>query len=312
MADIEVGPNIIQPFLVFSNVAIETVNTGVDLTYLHPIHTYKIFLDFRKAFDTINHNILIDKMKMLCVGNGTTKLLEGYLSNRHQRTIFHGYKSEVRKVHTGVPQGSILGPLLFLAYINDLSSCLTYSQCQLFADDTVLITKHANRNVSYANLQADISKINEWCRVNQLTINAKKTEYIEFTNKRNQPANDIITLNLGDHVLIRAPEYKYLGTVLDQHLTGIPQYNKVMKSITSKIANFAKLRYLINTETALTIYKTTILPILDYNDFMYYLLPDNKLKKIETFQNRSLRCVSNYHPMHVQEMRTMAKLPSLF
>ena len=218
----------------------------------------------------------------------------------------------MRKVHTGVPQGSILGPLLFLAYINDLSSCLTYSQCQLFADDTVLITKHANRNVSYANLQADISKINEWCRVNQLTINAKKTEYIEFTNKRNQPANDIITLNLGDHVLIRAAEYKYLGTVLDQHLTGIPQYNKVMKSINSKIANFAKLRYLINTETALTIYKTTILPILDYNDFMYYLLPDNKLKKIETSQNRSLRCVYNYHPMHVQEMRTMAKLPRLF
>ena len=85
-----------------------------------------------------------------------------------------------------------------------------------------------------------------------------------------------------------------------------------MKSINSKIANFAKLRYFINTETALTIYKTTILPILDYNDFMYYLLPDNKLKKIETLQNRTLRCVYNYHPMHVQEMRTMAKLPSLF
>ena len=90
----------------------------------------------------------------------------------------------------------------------------------------------------------------------------KKPEYIEFTYTRNLPHSNTITLTLGEHNLKHAKQCKYLGTIFDQRLTGLSQYNKVVKSVNSKIANFAKIRYLINTETALTIHKTTILPIL--------------------------------------------------
>ena len=119
------------------------------------------FLDISKAFDKVWHNGLIFKLKSNGVEGELLLLLKNYLHNREQRVVLNGQTSEWKRIYSGVPQGSVLGPLLFLIYINDLPNGIT-SMCKIFADDTSLFTKVLDVNKSVAELNADLEKINQW------------------------------------------------------------------------------------------------------------------------------------------------------
>ena len=138
-----------------------------------------IYINFRKAFDTVNHNKLINKISKYGIAPKFAKLLKSYLTNRKQQTMVNGTKSTLQNVDYGVPQGSILGPQLFTLYINDIVDQISASKIQMYADDIVLYNTMSNMEP----LKNDMSKVARWCKGNELTMNLDKTKYHIFPPK---------------------------------------------------------------------------------------------------------------------------------
>ena len=176
----------------------------------------------------------------------------------------------MKGITTGVPQGSTLGPLLFLLYINDLPNAATDANNLMFADDTALYVSGNKQIEIQTKLQQTLNKVKQWCDENQLTLNAK-TQYVLFTPKRKEKNYRDITLKIGTQEIERVTKYKYLGTILDSKLTGIPQYHSLLSQM--------------------SVIKATILPIIDYNDTVYNLHTEQYIRKLQTLQNRALRTV---------------------
>ena len=143
-----------------------------------------LFLDFKKAFDTINHNILFDKLFKYGVRGLALDWLKDYLYNRNQFVIYNNSISSKKSITCGVPQGSILGPLLFLLYINDLPNCSSLLHYLLFADDTSLFISGKNINDLVHMMNNELSKITDWLECNRLSLNIKKTKFMIFSSKR--------------------------------------------------------------------------------------------------------------------------------
>ena len=145
-----------------------------------------IFIDLQKAFDTVNHSILLDKLKHYGVSGVSNSWFKTYLTGRKQYVSIGGETSDLSTTEHGVPQGSVLGPLLFLIYINDLHQCIKNSNTFHFADDTNLLyippKKMRNRNV-VRKLNIDLKALNYWLMANKIALNSSKTELIIFRNK---------------------------------------------------------------------------------------------------------------------------------
>ena len=145
-----------------------------------------IFIDFRKVFDTVNHDILLDKLECYGIRWHANKFFRSYLTNRRQYTLVNGIKSNFGYVNCGVPQGSVLGPLLFLLYINDIKHAFGCDNVKLFADDTFLFTNDRNIYAAKEKASTLFEKNSRWCVANQLSINSEKTNFVLF-HKKNKP-----------------------------------------------------------------------------------------------------------------------------
>lgn len=273
--------------------------------------TVAVFLDFRKAFDTINHKLLLDKAKKAGLGKNTTKLIENYLSNRNQRTKINNKESPYREVKTGVPQGSTLGPLLFLLFINDLPETAKTVMFTLFADDAVF-TLHGKEIKDIApEMQKVLNKISTWCNANKLTINAKKTEYVIYGTKKKLAKATQIELKIGKDLLKEVKAYTYLGTKLDSTLNANAQLSKLNQNLAIKMNTMRRIRYFISEKTAIMLYKALILPIFDYNDIIYCLLTKQQQAKLQRTQNRALRTIFRGKNLSTKEMHKQASIDDL-
>ena len=270
-----------------------------------------VFLDFKKAFDTIDHNILIQKLGMAGIDDVTCRLIKNYLTDRTQTTKINGHLSQTRTVKTGVPQGSTLGPLLFLIFINDLPLVSQEAEFIMFADDAVLTVHHESLHHAEKVMNSILKDIARWCAENKLTLNTKKTEYVIFGSKARKKREGEIQLKLGDEPLREVQSYKYLGTILDASLNVGPQIAKINSTLASKLTSFRKMRYCMSEATAAYIYKATILPIIDYNDIIYELMTNQQKTKLQRIQNRALRIVFQGKKMSVEEMHDKAKVQYL-
>ena len=295
-----------------------TINTAVRFTndIFNAINsrylTLSTFIDMAKAFDTVNHVILLKKMELLGITGNILKLIRSYLSDRSQSTIANGITSRPQSVVCGIPQGSTVGPLMFIIYINDIASILKYCKYQMYADDTVLYLSGKEIGSATEKICTDLSSFKNWCDMNKLTINVKKTKYVIYGLKSQIKDIRAHRLYIDEQVLDRVNSYKYLGVTLDACLTYNRHIENCLNIASHKLFLLSKVRKYITFEASLRIYKTMILPIIEYGDILYDGSNHKLLSRIQTLQNRCLR-ICNFEPYHVpviylHEIAQIAKL----
>ena len=250
--------------------------------------TTACFIDMAKAFDTVNHDILCNKLQKIGISGNVLKWVKNYLNNRTQCTNANGVTSTSLNITCGVPQGSILGPLFFIVYVNDIIASLRHCNYLLYADDTVLFIT-GGLELSTIHLQNDLTNFKRWCDRNQLTMNIQKNKYVIFGLKSQTRKIVNHTLSMNTNRLEKVASYKYLGLTLDMNLNYNKHLENCLRLISHKAYLLSKIRMYIDTRTAITIYKTLILPVIEYGDVIYDGANQKLLDALQTSQNRILR-----------------------
>ena len=249
--------------------------------------TCTVFLDLRKAFDTINHKILLQKLSFYGIRGVALKLFESYLESRSQYCIVNCTKSTKKLITCGVPQGSVLGPLLFLVYVNDINLVSNF-KINLFADDSCLSLSNKSAVNLEKNVNNELNKIDLWLKTNKLSLNIEKTSYIIFTNRKLQHN---FKITIGSATIKRQSQTKYLGIILDEHLTWTPHIQMLQKKMASAVWALSRLRNVASTKTLRTVYFGLVHSKLQYCISCWGASPPSKLLKVKSLQKRALRVI---------------------
>ena len=253
--------------------------------------TIAVYIDTMKAFDTVNHDILVKKLYKIGIKGKLLDWIKNYLSERYQKTLANDIISKEQLITCGVPQESLLGPLLFLIYINDISKSVISSKVSLYADDTVLNISHLDYNLAITLLQNDLNSVYNWCDSNKLTINCKKTKYCLYGMRsivlKARMLN--INLSLNNQILEQVCSYKYLGLILDEHLTYKKHIKEMNKVISHKLYLMSKIRKYLTEQACIDIFKTMVLSVIEYCDIIYGGTSQGNLSTIDKLFYRGLR-----------------------
>lgn len=275
----------------------DSIDTLLDFVY-NSLNENKliltIFYDLKKAFDTINHNILFCKLYGAGFRGKTLKLLKNYFTNRKQCCIINGQKSDLLNITCGVPQGSTLGPLMFIIYINDVIKHIKSANIGLYADDTVCYTGGYDIYDLNNTMNKAAKEFLNWCQLNRLTVNLNKSKVMIFSTKRVRQLNELkqqVNIKLNDTTLEVVPTYRYLGILLDQRLDYEKHINYVKLRISQRHYVLRKIRWSIGFREALLIFKSCILPYQDIGDVFYSGATIERMKGLQTAQNKCLRTI---------------------
>ena len=196
-------------------------------------HLHAALLDLSKAFDSISHEVLIGKMLSLGFSNGANALIASFLNKRIQRVNVNGIFSDWIEIKRGVPQGTVLGPLLFNLYVNDIQERL-YEGCTLvqYADDCMVFSSSIISEDALKRWQKSLNNLTEFFAENQLNLNASKSEFITFCQKNDSKNVDTDTIVINGHYVAKKSECKYLGLIFDSSLS----FHAQIKTIFQKMA----------------------------------------------------------------------------
>ena len=248
-----------------------------------------VFLDMRKAFDTVNHLCLLHKLDAMGSSQNSLDWFRNYLTGRVQRTTVNNTTSDPLEITCGVPQGSVLGPLLFAAYINDIEKIVEHGKLILYADDIALVVRANSVDRITALLQSDLDRISQWCKSNKLTVNCDKSFIMWSHSKNVTPDLSNCNIMMDGSTLKRVKEFNYLGVVVDRHLTFIPHVRKMRAIAQLRLSQLRRIRKYLNSEYTYSIYRTMITPILDYGSMVMDGSSPAWLRKLQTIQNHALR-----------------------
>ena len=269
----------------------------------------EIVHDARKAFDSINHNILLRKMKeQFGISNIELKLFESYLSDREQVSFVNGAMSAPKRIVCGVPQGSILGPLLFLLYINDLPDCLEKSTPCLYADDSQIFSSAKDCVELNANLNHDLNNVSQWLVNNKLQHHSTKTKLMYVGSNHNHAKIDNeFPVMINDQLIPRVHSISCLGVKLDETLNWDEHIEMVCKKVGAGIGILKRIKPYVPLNTLISIYNALIQPYFDYCSPLWGVCNKTLRDNLQKFQNRAARIIAgaSYEIRSADVLRTL-------
>ena len=253
---------------------------------------FSLFLDFRKAFDSVDHEILLGKLLHYGIRGPAHRLLGSYLSDRRQYVAINGTVSSSKWISHGVPQGSILGPLLFLIFINDIVHSSPIFRFILYADDSTLLYTFPRREVEIVHYRINLglSDLNCWLKANKILINPTKSHYMILSYR-----NDVSTspIMIGSSCITPVDKIKFLGLYIDSHL----RFSHHIDYISSKISKLIGILYKINNFLPIyvlkSIYLSLIHPYLTYGLEVYYSTAEIHRNKLFIIQKKAIRAINS-------------------
>ena len=208
--------------------------------------TCSVFVDLKKAFDTVDYSILRKKLNCDVVRGLPLKFLSSYLTNRQQYTVVHLAESSVKSVSCGVPQGLTLGPLLFLIYINDLPNTCNL-RIRLFADDANLTMSNKSKALLENHMNNELIKVDEWLKTNKLSLNYDKTEFLAVNKSKSKGGS--LNIRIGKNEIAQVKHVKYLGVIIDEDLSWKPHIHNQCSKIAHGNWAITNLRKYVNLST---------------------------------------------------------------
>lgn len=248
------------------------------------------FLDFKRAFETIDRDKLIKKLNKNGIKGNVLKWFKSYLTDRTQQVKFNNVTSSKRKTKYGVPQGSILGPILFLIYINDLKGELKYCKCKMFADDTIIYYSSSDSIEIVNKINYDLSKLSIWFK-NNISLNVSKTKFMLVRGVRASVPKIICDIKIENSKIENVDEIKYLGVIIDKHLNFKEHVKYIIKKIAKKVNFLFRLGDSVSPLTRTTVYKSLIAPHFDYCSTVFLSIGETELDLLQKAQNRAMRAI---------------------
>ena len=251
-----------------------------------------VFLDIQKAFDTVNHKILLDKLNHYGIRDEELSFFSSYLHRRTQCCSVNEHKSTFSEITCGVPQGSILGPLLFIIYMNDLPTYVQDAHITMYADDTSIDRAFQTCQQLKEELPAFV-KVCKWLKINKLTLNTVKTEFmlIGTSQRLNQsdqnPESTPYAIVIGQKEMRRVKLVKYLGMIVDDKLAWSQHVDYISSKIRHNIGMLKHIRHFIPKESLLLLYHTLIEPYSKYCSIVWGQCSETLRDKLQTLQSKA-------------------------
>ena len=255
--------------------------------------TLAIYLDLSRAFDTLNHTLLLKKLEHYGIRGISLQWFKSYLSNRSHYVEYQKHKSIVKNIECGVPQGSILGPLLFIIYINDLPKVLEHTKIILFADDATVYVSGRNIDNLYAILNGELKVLLDWFRANILSLNESKTQHMFFGNK---PLQNINTIELNNNKVCQVQHFKLLGITIDDKLKWNEHINVVNQRVARALFAINKIKKCLPKAHLKMLYHAIVYPHLTYGISLWGAASEVHKSQLKITQKKIIRTIngSNY------------------
>ena len=250
-----------------------------------------IFIDLRKAFDTVNHNILLKKLEHYGIRGNALDWFKSYLNDRLQYVFLNGESSDRKMITCGVPQGSVLGPLLFLVYINDLPNISKILDFYLFADDTNIYLEDDSLQNLEKKVNKELGNLYLWLSVNRLSLNIDKTNFVIF-HQYNKPLKYNVTIKINKKAISEKKSIKYLGVLIDSTLSWKEHVLHLSKKLSRSVGILYKLRPFVNTKIMKNIYYAVFYSHVVYAIEIWGSACETTLKKIVTLHKRVIRLMT--------------------
>ena len=274
-----------------------------------------LFLDLSKAFDMINHKILLEKLAFYGFDFLSNKWVNSYLSDRYQYVEYEECSSPKSLICRGVPQGSVLGPLLFLIFINDICNCSSIFEFILFADDTSLIAPMCSFVTSdiTCDVNCELEKVSNWLSANELVLNVKKTKFMLFHSfGKNLNRVTIPQIKINDTLIERVNTFDFLGFVIDETLSWNYHINKIATKIGRVIGVMSKLKRLVPSHTLKLMYNSLILPHINYGITLW----GHKSSRLVKLQKKAIRVLSkskyNAHTEPILKKESLLSIDDIY
>lgn len=274
--------------------------------------TIGVFLDFSKAFDTVNHQILLQKLEHYGIRGLAYSWMQSYLTNRSQFVSYNNVCSNTEKIFTGVPQGSVLGPLLFLLYINDMSNVSTKLFSILFADDSNFFISGSNPVDLINTINEELTHVYIWLNANKLSLNVSKSHFMVFTRKK---SFDVPSVNICNQDIDRVFSTKFLGVIIDCKMTWKNHIMYIKSKIAKNVGIISRARILLNRSCLKTLYYSFIYPYLTYCIEIWGFTCKTYLEPLIVLQKKVIRKISyekyNAHTAPLFQDHAILSLPKL-